>query len=90
MNDYHLHHSFTPSKMEIHIKRKVIHEAIERYDKNEKGTRLAEITNDEKVMSHFTSEEEIYRFIDALLNDREGGIYSPREGYLKLTDKEET
>jgi len=88
MNDYYLHHSLAPPKMEIHVKRKVIHKAIERYDRD--GAQLAEITNDKEVMSHFTSEEELYRFIDALLNDREGGIYSPREGYLELTNKEGT
>ena len=78
------------SPHDSHTQLEALKKAIQCHDPDGKGVHYATLRDDKELMAHFTSEEELYRFIDNLLEEREGGIYSPREGYLELTNKEGT
>jgi len=71
--------------IDYHTKLTALHDALKRHDTDGKGVHYATLRDDKELMAHFTSEGELYRFIDDLLENKDGGICKPREGYLQLT-----
>jgi|GEM_PF-419212 len=65
-----------------------LHESIKKHDAGEKGAHFLEIIAD--IRKYFPSDEKAYEFMEMVLDDPDGCIYKPREGYLQLTNKEGT
>jgi len=70
--------------------RTALQDAIQRHGTDGKGVHYATLRDDKELLAHFTSEGELYRFIEKLLEERDGGIYEPRGGYLQLKGQGET
>lgn len=65
-----------------------LHESIRKHDTDGRGAQFSEIIGD--IRKYFSNDGKAYEFMEKVLDNPDGGIYSPCDGHLQLTHQEES